>query len=143
MSVNEKLFQEIEAESKKLDEIKEKIAKSIYFLFKRYVYSIDKKIRFRGVTLKVGNYKAKLRRESDGGDWLYFKVYVDGRKCISMSHYDCGYAPKIDYVNIDKLLELQDFHNKIIEITTEKLLIKKEKFDRLSNFTLALKELEV
>ena len=144
MRSNEKLFREIEEEARKLETIKQQLASSLYYMFHRYAYSIDReKYWIRGITLKLGKYKAKMRKDWYG-DYFLFKVYVGGEMCININHYtdSSNYAPNILKVNIDKLLELQDFHNQLVDVTTENLILKKEKFEKLNNFTLALKELE-
>lgn len=146
MDKNEILLQEVERESRKLDEAKNIIADSLYFLFKKYVYAIDKTFWFKGVKLKIGNCKVKLRQDWDG-DYYIFKVYVNRKKAIHLTHtIGSNYASRtydtyIKYIDINKLLELQTFHNQLVEIVTEKLLAKKEKFEELNNFNLALKEL--
>ena len=153
----DKLVKEVEANEKMLKNTKEEVADAIMKIYTSYIFSIDKQLRtFFGRRRRVGKFIIKskwigVNEYNDG--YPLIKVYYRKRLILKVSGRENGNANTwkdakfrlrhVYKLDMSKIVELQTFHNILITLTQEQLHIKNEKINKLNNFQLALKELEV
>ena len=135
------MYLQIQEQEEKTKSIRNKIINSIVKAHKHYLFSITQSHK-KSVRL---TFKKFIFKTSNLNSWLNIRIYYKRKLIFKIDIYDFPSYNNINYskFDFDYIIEMTEFHNIFVDKIHELFLIKDEKLEKINNFNLALKELEV